>query len=500
MTLTRQFAAAGLMAWLTTPAAYALTADQVWQDWQANVAGTGLTLSADPVTTTDGALTLKNIAVAEGGAVLFGLDQITLTETPEGTVQVAFPADFAIRPALQEDVTVDIKVAQTGLAVTVSEPARGARLYEYAADTLALSGKYEYMIDMFDGGPKQPETSDFNVTLAAMNGSYSNTPGTNRSFAAAFAAKTLGVDMDQDGPYAGQSTQTSSAQDFTLSGTFTLPATFDLTTMENPGQMANALRDGLAATLAFSQGAGTSDQTITSEYFSLNARTAAQGSTFRGSFDRSGILLAGESEPITATITSPEMPFPQLDLAIGPSALELKFPVLGPDVQDFRYMVRFDSITVNDEAWAAFDPTAVLARTPIVLNVDVTGRTSLDMFALMQAEENGGIPPIPQVERADIVRLLVSAAGAEVSGTGAFTFDNSLGFPMPRGSADFVVKGANKMVDALITLGVITTDDAMGARMAMALILEPAAELDVGMSKIEAREDGGVYVNGQRMQ
>jgi hypothetical protein len=279
-----------------------------------------------------------------------------------------------------------------------------------------------------------------------------------------------------------------------------LPATFDLAAMENPGQMADALRDGLAATLAFSQGPGASDQTMTSEFLSFGVKTAAEGSNFRGSFDRTGIVFAGESLPVTATITSPEMPFPQLDLAIGPSALELKFPVLGPEVQDFRYMTRFDSITVNDEAWAALDPTGVLARTPIVFDVDVTGRTSLDMFGLIQADEDGTMPPIPQVERADIVRLLVAAAGAEVSGGGAFTFDNSLGFPMPRGNADFVVRGVNKMVDALITLGVVTADDAMGARMAMALILEPTGEPDVMTSKIEARDDGGIYVNGQRMR
>jgi hypothetical protein len=34
----------------------------------------------------------------------------------------------------------------------------------------------------------------------------------------------------------------------------------------------------------------------------------------------------------------------------------------------------------------------------------------------------------------------------------------------------------------------------------MALILEPTAEPDVMTSKVEAREDGSIYVNGQRMQ
>ena len=500
MWMTKHFVTFGMMAWLTSSAAYALTADQVWQDWQANATGVGAALTADPATTAGGELTLRNIAVAVEGATLFRLDQIILTETPEGAVKIALPATFALKPAPQDDVTFDLTVTQTGLLVTVSEPAPGARLYDYAAESVAVTGTYVAMVDLYDGEAKQADTTDFSFAIQAMIGSYSDTPGTNRSFAADFSAKTMTFGMDQKGPYSGQSTQTSTAQDFALKGSFTMPATFALEAMENPGQMADALRDGLAATLEFSQGAGGSDQSMSSEFFSFAAKTAAEGSTFSGSFDRQGIVVTGESKPVTATITSPEMPFPQLDLAIGPTALELKFPVIGPDVQDFRYMLKLDSVTVNDEAWAAFDPTAVLARTPIVLDIDVTGRTSLDMFVLMQADQDGSTPPVPQVERADIVRLLVSAAGAQVAGSGAFTFDNSLGFPMPRGNADFVVKGANKMVDALISLGVVTSDDAMGARMAMALILEPTAEPDVMTSKIEAREDGGIYVNGQRMQ
>ena len=496
----RLFATAGLIALLTSTAANALTADQIWQDWQTNAAGVGLTLTADPATTAAGELTLRNIAIAAEGENLLGLDQLTLTETPDGAVRLTMPAEFALKPAPQQDVTVDLTVAQTGLSVTVTEPTPGARAYDFGAETLTVSGNILSMVDMFDEGPKQEDSTVFTVAISALAGTYSDTPGTNRSFAAAFGAKSFALNMHQNSPFAGQSTQASSAQDFALQGTLVMPATFDLAAMENPGQMADALRDGLAATVAFSQGSGASDQSMTSEFFSFAAKTASAGSTMQAAFSKDGLVMTADSEPVTATITSPEMPFPQLDLALGPAQVELKFPVIGPDVQDFRYMIKFDSITMNDEAWAVFDPTAVLARTPIVLDVDVTGRTSLDVFGLMQSEEDGSVPPIPQVERADIVRLLISAAGAEVSGNGAFTFDNSAGYPLPMGNADFVVKGANKMVDALITLGVVTSDDAMGARMAMALILEPTAEPDVMTSKVEARSDGGLYVNGQRLR
>jgi hypothetical protein len=500
MFVPRKLIAIGVTGWLMTSAAFALTADQVWQGWQENAKGLGLLLTADPATTVGGQLSLRNLQLAEEADTLFRLPEMTLMEGADGTVKVSLPATFDIAPPAIEDTTLSLQVTQSGFSVVISEPRPGARKYDYSAEKISFAGNYLAMVDMFDGGEKQPDSMVFDVALGQISGTYGDTPGTNRSFDGAFTAKSIAYDVNQDSPFGGQTVQSSTAQDFAMEGAVTLPATFDFASMQGPGQMADALRDGFAVKLDFSQGVSTSEQSMTSEFLTFAAKMSAAGSNLALGFDKAGVVLTGTSQPVTATITSPEMPFPQADLAIGPSAMDIRLPVIGPEVQDFRYMIKFDSITVNDEVWAAFDPTAVLARTPIVFDIDVTGRTSLDLFGLMQAEEDGTVPPIPQVERADIVRLLVSGAGAAVDGKGAFTFDSSLGFPMPRGNADFTVKGANKMIDALITLGAITSEDAMGARMAMALILEPTAEPDVMTSKVEAREDGSIYVNGQRMQ
>ncbi|MGL4320860.1 MAG: hypothetical protein ACRCS3_08360 [Paracoccaceae bacterium] len=500
MFMIKPIVAASAMVWLTGTTAFALTADQVWKDWQANAKGVGLLLTADPATSVGGTLQLRNIRLSAETEELFRLSEMTLSENADDAVTVTLPPSFSIAPAAAEGETLEVNVTQTGFAMIVSEPQPDARAYDASAESIALTGQFVQMIDMFDGGELQPDTTEFTVNFAAMTGSYADKPGANRSFAGAFAAKTMSLKINQSGPFVGSNTQQSSVQDFSLDGTFTLPATFDLVGMENPGQMANALRDGLAVTLNFTQGKTTSVQGMVSEFLTYNVTSEAGTSRLNFSFDKTGFTMDADGEPATVQITSPEMPFPQLDLGIGASVMALKFPVIGPEVQDFRYMVKVDGITANEEAWAALDPTAVLARTPIILDLDVTGRTSLDIFGLIEAEDSGTVPPIPVVERTDIVRLLVSGAGAEVAGTGAFTFDNTAGFPMPRGNADFTVKGANKMIDALITLGAITTEDAMGARMAMALILEPTAEADVMTSKIEAREDGGFYVNGQRMR
>jgi hypothetical protein len=500
MFMPRQVFAFGLASWLMGSAAFALTADQVWQGWQDNATGLGLMLTSDPATTVGGQLTLRNLVLSADAETIFRLPEMSLREAADGTVQVTLPASFDMAPPAVEDMTLSLQVTQSGFGVTISEPSPGARTYDYVADSISLAGEATTMVDLFDGGEKQPDTTVFNVSLGEVSGTYGDTPGTNRSFDGAFAAASLAYDVTQESPYSGQTKQSGAAQDYVMSGRVALPATFDMTAMQGPGQMADALRDGFAVTAEFSQGAGSADQSVTSEFMSFAAEVVQGGSAFTLGFDKTGLTMAGTSQPMSITFTAPDLPFPQADLAFGNSAIDIRLPVIGPEVQDFRYMMKFDSITINEEVWAAFDPTGILERTPIVLDMDVTGRTSLDMFGLMQAEEDGSIPPVPQIERADFVRLLLSGAGAEVAGTGAFTFDNSAGYPIPRGNADLKVSGANTLIDALISLGVITSDEALGARMAMALLLEPTAEPDVMTSKIEAREDGGLYVNGQRMQ
>lgn len=500
MFLTKPLFAVGTAVWLSSTAAHALTADQVWKDWQANAKAVGLLLTADPATTVGGEMTLRNIQIMAEAEVVFRVPEMTLVENADSTVNVTVPGTMDLAPPPTENMTAAVTVKQTGLTITIAEPAPDARTYDFAAESVEVIGSVQSMVDMYDGGALQPGTSEYTVTLGGMSGTYSDTPGTNRSFGAGLNFSSINVIANQTDPFTGTSTQNSTAKDLVMNAGFVMPAAFDLAAMENPSQMADALRAGLAVKMDFSQASGSSDQSLTSDFLTFAVTSVSGGSDMALSFDKTGFVAEGESQPISLTVTSPDMPFPQLDVALGTTALAFKLPVIGPEVQDFRYMFKIASLTVNDEAWAAFDPTAVLARTPIVLDVDVTGRTSLDLFGLIQANDDGTVPPVPQVERADIVRLFLSGAGAELSGTGAFTFDNSAGYPLPRGNADLIVKGANKMIDALITLGVVTSDEAMGARMAMALILEPTAEPDVMTSKIEAREDGGLYVNGQRMQ
>jgi hypothetical protein len=124
----------------------------------------------------------------------------------------------------------------------------------------------------------------------------------------------------------------------------------------------------------------------------------------------------------------------------------------------------------------------------------------IDILAMMAAEGAGMTEVVPpQPLTLDIRELAVSAAGALLTGSGAFTFDNASGQPVPAGEANVTLTGGNTLIDGLIAIGVLTEEDAGGARMMMAMFMDATGD-DVLTSKIEAKADGSVSVNGQRVQ
>jgi hypothetical protein len=99
----------------------------------------------------------------------------------------------------------------------------------------------------------------------------------------------------------------------------------------------------------------------------------------------------------------------------------------------------------------------------------------------------------------------VAIAGAELNGTGAFTFDNADlvtwgGMPAPEGTVDISLDGANGLMDKLVAMGLLPQDQVMGARMMMGMFARPGAGPDSLVSQIEVRRDGSVFANGMQIK
>ena len=94
--------------------------------------------------------------------------------------------------------------------------------------------------------------------------------------------------------------------------------------------------------------------------------------------------------------------------------------------------------------------------------------------------------------------------GAELTGEGAFTFDNTDlvtfgGMPAPTGKLDLRLVGGNALMEKLVTLGILSAEDVMGANMMLSMFANPGPGEDEMSSTLEFK-DKGFYANGQRLQ
>jgi Uncharacterized protein conserved in bacteria (DUF2125) len=232
-----------------------------------------------------------------------------------------------------------------------------------------------------------------------------------------------------------------------------------------------------------------------------DAKIVSQPGAAVFSMDKTGGGFAGTGGATVVDVTSPSFPFPALHVEMSGLGMDFRTPLTGTDAAPFRYMIKLDNLTVNEEAWAVVDPGAVLPRDPANIALDLTGKAVMDVGALFDTAETGGAPnPLPSIETLDIANLNLAVAGALMTGTGAFTFDNATGIPMPRGSADVSLTGGNALIDGLVAIGMVPEDQAASARMMMSMFMAPGDGEDTMTSKIEARDDGGIYVNDQRVQ
>lgn len=477
----------------------ALTADQVWQSWKDAGAMVGLEVTAATENMDGGALTLNGVSIAPAGMQGITISDMVLTETSDGSVTIEPGADIGL--TLSGDSTGGARVTHDGLIVTVSEGDAGGLAYDFAADQVDVVYDTTYPGMSFDGSPAPDVASSGTVSLAGLAGSYSDTPGSNRTFGLDLAAGTLAYDTMLDDPSLGLKQQTKSeTADVAMAFKLALPATMSLGEMTGPSDFAAALQDGLSISFDATQGTTSGSMNQESADFPMNMVINAGGGESTGVFNKDTFSIRSTGSGLEVESTSAMMPAP-VRITSGPVEFGMTSPVIATETAgDFGLVLKMSQFSVNEETWALFDPTGALSRDAADVAIDISGKTMIDVPAMIAADETGAMPPMPAPESLDITELTLKVAGAALAGTGAFTFDNSMGMPMPIGEANVSVTGANALIDGLIATGLLAQEDAMGARMMMGAFMSPGANPDELTSKIEAKPGFEIYVNGQRIQ
>ena len=503
---TRSTCVAVLLMFGGGAAQAAITADQLWAAWQSAGADAGLVVKADGSVREGSTLRLTGVTITPtaSGEVQAGgvISELVLTEGTDGTVTLVPGPKLVITRSNGQEGSVVI-LSQEGFSMRVTENL-GAIAYDVTATSmfLGMNISADSLMTLEDGTKPKTKTA-FKLAITAPVVKITDTPDLNRTFVVDLTADSLSYDVNSDDAGLKSSTvQTSVTEDVAIKGTFLAPSTTALAGLTTAKAWSAALTEGMSLTVDAVQGASKGSSKDVNEFLPMEVDYSVLPGVSKMALSKDGFSLTSTADGAQVSVRSPMLPFPQLDLGIGALVIGMTAPIMAvAEAGAFGLTMKLADVVVNDAAWAVVDPNGVLPRDPAQLVIDTTGTMKVDFLALMAADAGGMVevmPPEPLTF--DITEVSLAVAGALFSGTGAFTFDNTTGQPVPVGTADVTLTGGNGLIDGLIAIGVLTEEDAGGARMMMAMFMNAGVGDDVLVSKIEAKADGSISVNGQRVQ
>lgn len=487
---------------LATPAA-ALTPDELWAAWQARASDFGATLTAEAVEEADGSLLLRNLTLTEpddddDDSTTLPIP-VTLRGAADGSVavEVAIPSVQDI-PADPDDGTPALRLEQRGATITARDEAEvdgGGIAYEVAAESLRV-----VTLPALDTAPVA--SVDLAAEMAGFVLRFADRPEADGAIRVGFAADGIAYILNMTDAFSGTTNSASRVNDIALDLAMTLPPGFDFDDMDDDDgeEFLRALRDGLSIGFDMAVGPSTSTSSASGGMVDYEYAVTGGGGMASLALDKAGLVLTASGSESTASGSSPLVPAGQIEANFGAYDMEIRVP-LGAEPGPFRYRVSLDELSVNDATWDALDPGRVLPRGPASFVVDVTGVAAIDVAGMVEAGNETGMPPAPMIESLDIAALDVAVAGARLTGNGAFTFETDAGgTPVPAGTATVTLEGANRLLDALVTMGVVPPGETSDIRMGLAMAFDPGEGEDVLTSTIVAGADGSIVVNGQKVQ
>jgi hypothetical protein len=511
MSLARAYLAstALTMSLLATSAAADLTSAEVWGDWRGYLEGMGYTVTATENTSGD-TLSVNDISIQMNGGpdieeMVISMGSLQFVAADNGSVEVVMPASLPIiievtPKSTERAARMELSYTQTGHSMIASgDPSD--MVYDYSAETFGLA----LAALTVDGTEFDETTARFSLTGDAMQSQTKVTAGQTRNYTQSIQWGSVVYDLFFKSPDGVEAmTLNSMANDLAFSGTSTVP-------VDNISQ-AQDLGPLLAAGFAFdgsftTQGTETKVE-IVSEEGTSKIKTGSASTTLAVAMGQDGIRYDVDATKVQVGAQLAGLPFP-LFAEMENSGFEMTAPLMkSDDAQDFALAFNMTDFTMSDIVWALFDPSNQLPRDPATIALGLSGKAKVLVDALapeavqdlVASGQSAG-----EIEALKIDTLTINAVGASVDATGDLTFDNTdkttlPGFPKPVGDININLSGANGLLDKLVAMGMLPSDQVMGARMMMGLFAVPGDAPDTLKSKIEFNEAGQILANGQRLK
>lgn len=476
-------------AMLISTSASALTAGQLWSEMQSSAQFLGLALQAGTIVDGERQKLYKDVSLnfpfGNGG---LSMSEMTLVERDDGSVTV-YPG--ALEVITKAAPPIAVNVDHELLMITVSDSGDG-RTYDLSAERIGLQAQASddavvnmtYQLSDVSARVSTPETG---YLIDTRIGQY--LVGTTATYSE-IGHKQI---SQQEG------------NDLQMLLGVSVPKGLTIADLQTPEAFGEAVRKGLGL---FFEGSGADGK------LQVEAKGAAQDFSIRYSVGDSKISLVANADTVavdvSASALSGEVRFPVFPdpVTFSVASIEEGFamPIVAPNGGSAHIKAKLKDLEISEPAWAMFDPGQVIARGPINLDLDMSTQMKVDLIDQAEKEQLGQPPKVtPEFTAATIKSLFLSFGGATLTGTGDFALKG--GFiapasppPTPIGTAEFKATGVNQLLENLIALGLIPKDQETGIRFGLAMVAKPGAAPDELVSSIEAKEDGQILINGQRVK
>lgn len=494
--------AATLAVTTAMPAIAAVTPEEVWSMWQEITASFGYKMSAGGESRAGDQLVLSDVVAAveqDGMAIRIPVGQVVLRDRGDGSVEITVPNHVPINMTAtgedQDPVAIGMHIEHDGLMTVVSGE-RGNMLSNSKAQQLRL------VLDnaVVDGGaiPLQISAALDNLQSSdriAVQNAITEIEG---RLEAGKVAMTMAAD-NPDGD--GKLNFALNWADYNVSYSGLIPGS--LTADVDPARM---LADGMRFMVRQASGPVDFNFSLDDAGAMTTAGGTLAGSALAVGLDRPGVTYDVGVTGLDLRLSGAELPLPELSVKLGEYRVAFTMPMLKmPDPQEMKLLLRLVDLDLPADIWAMVDPAGELAQGPLTVIADLAARLRLHKDLLspeVLADDSGELPA--EIERLVINNVQANALGAEFTGTGDMTFDNTDfetfdGIPRPAGHVDMRLKGLNALLDKLVGMGLIPEDEVMGYRMMLAMFAKVEGD-DVLTSRIEITPEGGIFANGQQLQ
>ena len=478
-----------------------VTPEEIWQNWQDMTTSYGQTIKSTSATRNGDTLHIEGAAISmddgKGAAFDAQMGTIDFKDLGDGTVEVTLPDSY---PISMKTPAPDETSKALDLAIMLTQPGMKVIASGTAAETGYAISAPTMNIKVTDASGASPDNSG-DITLTGVTGKYLVAGTDTKTLDSTFAVQSMDVVIlakETDQPFDMKLTANYADLTGTSKGTF-----LGVAAMEN---MATALKAGFAIDGGFAYGKNTFDLQVTDETGPTHVVATSDSGSLTVGLDKSHLAYSVGSKGAAFTISGASIPIPEVKVSYSEVLFNLSMPVSKSDVpEDFAFTTKVVDLAVSDDIWKMGDPTSALSHDPATIIIDAKGKAKLtvDIVDKTATEALGAAPP-GELHSLELIDLTAKIAGAALTGSGSLTFDNTdlttfEGMPLPTGTIDLKLVGANTLLDKLIAMGLVAEDQAMGFRMMAGMFTKVGEGEDTLTSTLEFK-DKGFFANGQRLQ